>query len=65
MMNMHWEPVEFQVPTYKGLGWYRSIDTALPSPLDIDTNTKKVKVKDSYLLTGRSIVVLVSKPTKK
>jgi isoamylase len=65
MMNMHWEPVAFQIPTFQGLEWYRSLDTALPSPLDIDTNKKKVKIKDSYLLTGRSIVVLVSKPTKK
>jgi glycogen operon protein len=65
MMNMFWEPVEFQIPAFEGLEWYRSLDTALPSPKDIDSSKKKVKVKETYLLTGRSIVVLVSKPTKK
>jgi len=64
MMNMYWEAVEFQIPTFEGLEWYRSLDTALPSPKDIDSSKKKVKVKESYLVTGRSIVVLVSKPTK-
>lgn len=65
MMNMAPEPVEFQIPKFKGLAWYRSIDTALESPKDIDTSNKKVKIVDSYLVTDRSIVVLISKATAK
>ena len=65
MMNMAPDPVEFQIPKFENLEWYRSIDTALQSPKDIDTTNKKVKIKDSYLVTDRSVVVLVSKATTK
>ncbi|MBC7388244.1 MAG: glycogen debranching protein GlgX [Opitutaceae bacterium] len=60
MMNMHWDATEFQVPAYAGLQWQRSIDTALPSPKDIDISRKKEKIEDTYVVTARSIVVLVS-----
>jgi glycogen operon protein len=60
MMNMHMEPVEFEIPQYEGLEWRRSLDTALPSPLDIDISDSRQLVDQSYLVTPHSIVVLVS-----
>ena len=60
MMNMQSEPVEFQIPQYEALEWRRSVDTALPSPLDIDDREVKERVGETYLVTGRSIVVLIS-----
>lgn len=65
MMNMAPDPVEFQIPEFKGLTWYRSIDTALDSPKDINTSNSKVKIQNSYLVSDRSIVVLVSKSSTK
>jgi hypothetical protein len=39
----------------------RSIDTSLPSPEDILDPENYIEISDSnYLLTGRSVVVLVS-----
>ncbi len=60
MMNMHSEPVEFQIPKYNGLVWRRSVDTALPSPMDIDIIESQQLATTLYLVTAHSIVVLVS-----
>ena len=62
MFNMFWDAVEFEIPQIPGLLWYRSIDTALPSPQDIASPDQQVAVQgNSYLVTGRSIVTLVSR----
>ena len=62
MFNMHWEAVSFEIPQFDGLEWFRSIDTSLPSPEDIVDPDKYVEINDSnYLVTGRSVVVLVTK----
>jgi isoamylase len=59
MMNMYWEPLEFQLPADHG--WTRAIDTALPSPLDIaDPGAEQPIAGSSYLVTARSIVLLAS-----
>ena len=64
MFNMHWDAVSFQLPHIKGLKWMRSIDTSLPSPEDILDPDNYVKISDdNYILTGRSVVVLVSRET--
>ena len=64
MFNMYWEGIEFQLPQLEGLSWYCSIDTAQPTPNDITEPDNMVKITDnSYVVGGRSIVVLVSKPT--
>jgi glycogen operon protein len=64
MFNMYWEGVEFQIPQATGLKWYRAIDTSLPSPNDISPRDQQVAINDnSYVVTGRSIVVLASKAT--
>lgn len=64
MYNMYWEGVEFEIPQVAGLKWYRSIDTSLPSPNDICSGEQQVAVNgSSYLVTGRSVVVLISRAT--
>ena len=64
MFNMYWEGVEFQIPQATGLKWYRAIDTSLPSPNDISPRDQQVAINDnSYVVTGRSIVVLASRAT--
>jgi len=62
MMNMYWEPVEFKIPSYDGLTWRRTIDTALSSPNDI-VAPEQAPIIDSgnYLVTGRSIVAVTTR----
>ena len=62
MMNMYWEPLEFEIPRLAERSWYRAVDTFLPAPQDITVAGDEVRVdSDSYLVQGRSVVVLVSK----
>jgi isoamylase len=62
MMNMYWEPLEFEIPRLVERSWYRAVDTTLPSPQDITVAGEEVRVDaDNYLVQGRSVVVLVSK----
>jgi len=62
MMNMYWEPLDMAVPMIPGNQWTRVVDTFLPSPSDIaDPGTEMTCSGPSYLVNGRSIVVLVNK----
>jgi glycogen operon protein len=62
MLNMGWENVAFDIPTVDGRKWYRSIDTSLPSPLDIaEVGQEEEITSDSYFVNSRSTVVLISK----
>ena len=64
MFNMFWDAVEFQLPQISGLTWYCAIDTALPSPDDIRAPEQQPRIEgSSYVVTGRSVVALVSRPT--
>ena len=64
MFNMFWDAIEFKIPTLKGLSWFRAIDTSLPTPDDITARDQQQHVDgESYIVTGRSVVVLVSKVT--
>jgi glycogen operon protein len=64
MMNMYWDAIDFEIPQFDGLDWYRSIDTSLRSPEDIVDYDQQVKINDQrYVVTGRSIVVLLSRET--
>ena len=59
---MFWDAVEFEIPQIPGLTWYRAIDTAMPSPQDISPREQQVAFAGSkYLVTGRSVVTLVSR----
>ena len=61
MMNMHWEPFDFQVPSVPGWHWSRVIATFRPSPQDIRGLGREQPIMgDRYRVEGRSIVVLMS-----
>ena len=63
MMNMYWEPLEFQLPKVPDRGWVRAIDTSLASPADIVGPGSEQPVDAStYLVPERSIAVLASRP---
>jgi glycogen operon protein len=62
MMNMHWEPLKFDIPQYEGLKWHRTIDTSLSSPQDICALENSPVITDSgYIVNDRSIVVLTTR----
>jgi glycogen operon protein len=61
MCNMYWDALEFALPTVPGRRWYRSVDTAQLSPLDIAEAGMEEEITSShYLVSGRSVVVLIS-----
>jgi glycogen operon protein len=62
MMNMHWEPLSFEVPEVAGRRWHRLVDTGRPSPEDVAEPGREVPVDGAeYPVGDRSIVVLLSK----
>ncbi len=62
MMNMYYEPLEFEIPSLKARKWYRVIDTFLPAPQDIVEAGTEVRINgNNYVVSDRSVVVLVSK----
>jgi len=62
MLNMYWENLEFEVPTVDGRKWYKVVDTAEPSPMDIAELGEETVVSDNvFPVKARSIVVLISK----
>ena len=62
IMNMYWEPVEFELPQIANYPWHRLIDTALESPLDIlEPGQERPFIGTSYKAEGRSVVVLTTK----
>ena len=62
MMNMYWDGLEFELPPVKGRKWYRVADTYLTPPQDIAEPGEEIQIKgNSYIVSGRSMVVLVSK----
>ena len=62
MMNMYWQPLEFELPSVTGRGWFRSVDTALLQPNDFSDPGTEVSISGSvYLVSARSVAVLVSK----
>jgi glycogen operon protein len=64
MMNMFWDGLDMDIPGVKGRQWTRAIDTSLVPPDDISDPGKEVPVEDpSYRVNGRSVVVLVNKPS--
>jgi len=62
MANMYWEPLTFELPPVAGRQWYRVIDTARPTPEDIAGDGREQLITgSSYLVSDRSVVVLMSK----
>jgi len=62
MMNMHWEPLDFDLPVVTGRVWFRAVDTALAPPSDIaDPGSEAPVAESTYAVAGRSVVVLVNR----
>jgi isoamylase len=62
MANMYWDAVPMAIPQVAGRIWHRAVDTALPSPDDIaDPGMSPAIHDEKYLVSGRSVVVLISK----
>jgi isoamylase len=60
MMNMFWEPLDFDVPVDPQREWHIAINTFAPSPYDIDDHGQGAPLPHSpYTVQGRSVVVLV------
>jgi len=62
MLNAYWEPLTFELPAPRADSpgsWRRSLDTALPSPDDINTfELAPVVSTPTYLVQPRSVVLL-------
>ena len=61
MMNMGEASLPFQIPALKGRRWYRYTDTALATDSAVDTEATTLIDEEDYLVTGRSIVILISR----
>ncbi|WP_235612103.1 glycogen debranching protein GlgX [Gloeocapsopsis dulcis] len=62
MLNMYWENLEFEVPFLEGRGWYKFVDTAESSPIDIVEAGKEAAISGNVcLVKDRSVVILISK----
>jgi len=62
MMNMYWDPLDFELPAVPGRSWLLAVDTALAPPLDIaDPGAETPIAGPSYTLEGRSVVVLINR----
>ncbi len=62
MMNMYWEPLEFEAPAAPGRQWFIAVNTAEPSPNDIaEPGQEAPFVEPVCRVEGRSVVVLVSR----
>ena len=61
MMNMFWEPLDFEIPVDPGRLWHVAIDTSADSPADIvDRDRTPPYPESSCRVAGRSIIVLRS-----
>ncbi len=63
MLNAYWEPLEFELPPVDGgSGWWRVVDTALPSPDDFcDPQTTRPLKLATYQVEPRSSVILLAR----
>jgi glycogen operon protein len=62
MLNMYWKELNFEIAFVEGREWYKVVNTAEPSPMDIMESGKETVVSDKVcLVEGRSVVVLISK----
>ena len=63
MMNMFWEPLDFEVPVNPQRVWHVAVDTFASSPHDIADRTGLSPLRGSRCtVPGRGIVVLVAGP---
>jgi glycogen operon protein len=59
MMNMFWEPLDFEVPVDPQCVWHVAVDTFAPPPRDIaNQNPGRPLDRSSCTVQGRSIIIL-------
>ncbi len=64
ILNMYDLALDFDLPPVPTRQWHKAVDTSLPSPADIaDPGAEEPVQGTSLNVGGRSVVVLVSKPT--
>jgi glycogen operon protein len=62
MVNMHWEPLDFELPAIAGRQWHLAINTDAPSPGDIaEPGLERPVAGATKRVAGRSIVALISR----
>jgi glycogen operon protein len=62
MMNMYWEPLDFDLPPLMGRSWSVALDTSQASPHDIaEAGDELQYFGETYSVKGRSIVALLSR----
>jgi glycogen operon protein len=62
MLNMYWDPLDFELPAVPGRRWLLAVDTALAPPLDIADPGGEAPVEGAtYTAKGRSVVVLINR----
>jgi isoamylase len=62
MLNMHWESLDFELPSVPGRTWLKAADTSQRPPLDVaDFGGELLIVGNVYRSQGRSVVVLISR----
>lgn len=62
MLNMFWEPLEFELPVVPGRRWFLAVDTAQPSPRDLpDPGFETGVLGNTYRVDGRSVAVLLNR----
>jgi glycogen operon protein len=62
IMNMYWEPIQFELPQIQNSTLHRVVDTARDAPNDIlEPGQEEACTDTNYLAQGRSVVVLISK----
>jgi glycogen operon protein len=63
MLNMYWEPLDFEIPPIAGSRWRRALDTSLESPADFaEPGEEPLHDGDTYSVAGRSAAVLIATP---
>ena len=62
MLNMHWDPLDFELPALPGRQWHVAINTDAPSRADIAEGGQERPVTGATVaVAGRSIVALISR----
>lgn len=62
MLNMHWESLDFGLPSVPGRIWLKAVDTSQSSPLDSSDFGGELPVDGNvYKAQGRSVVVLINR----
>jgi isoamylase len=60
MMNMFWEPLDFEVPVDPQRSWHVAVDTFAPGPRETPDSDAMTLLRDTRCTVhGRSIVILV------